>query len=60
MTHERKSGYFRFLAGICDGCGTWSLTLNEEHRLRVFMTRVLRGIFESKREGSGGKLEKTA
>jgi hypothetical protein len=24
------------------GCETWSLTLREEHRLRVFETRVLR------------------
>ena len=27
------------------GCGTWSLTLREEHRLRVFENRVLRRIF---------------
>jgi hypothetical protein len=31
------------------GCGTWSLTLGEEHRLRVFENRVLR-IFGPKRE----------
>jgi sorting nexin-29 len=30
------------------GCETWSLTLREEHRLRVFEYRVLRGIFGSK------------
>jgi hypothetical protein len=30
------------------GCETWSLTLSEEHRLRVFVNRVLRRIFESK------------
>jgi hypothetical protein len=29
--------------------GTWSLTLKEEHRLRVFENRVLRRIFRSKR-----------
>ena len=29
------------------GCETWSLTLREEHRLRVFENRVLR-IFELK------------
>jgi sorting nexin-29 len=28
------------------GCETWSLTLREEHRLRVFENRVLRRIFE--------------
>jgi hypothetical protein len=32
------------------GCETWSLTLREEHRLRVFENRVLRMIFEPKRE----------
>jgi hypothetical protein len=30
------------------GCETWSLTLREEHRLRVFENRVLRGIFGPK------------
>jgi hypothetical protein len=30
------------------GCETWSLTLREEHRLRVFENRVLRRIFEPK------------
>jgi hypothetical protein len=30
------------------GCETWSLTLREEHRLRVFEDRVLRRIFEPK------------
>jgi hypothetical protein len=38
------------------GCETWSLTLREEHRLRVFENRVLR-IFGHKREdGSWRKL----
>jgi hypothetical protein len=32
------------------GCETWSLTLREEHRLRVFENRVLRRIFEPKRD----------
>jgi hypothetical protein len=27
------------------GCETWSLTLREEHRLKVFENRVLRRIF---------------
>jgi hypothetical protein len=31
------------------GCETWSLTLREEHRLRVF-ERVLRRIFGPKRD----------
>jgi hypothetical protein len=32
------------------GCKTWSLTLREEHRLRVFENRVLRKIFVPTRE----------
>jgi hypothetical protein len=32
------------------GCETWSLTLREEPRLRVFENRMLRTIFGSKRE----------
>jgi hypothetical protein len=30
------------------GCETWSVTLREEHRLRVFENRVLRRIFGAK------------
>jgi hypothetical protein len=30
------------------GCETWSVTLREEHRLRMLENRVLRGIFGSK------------
>jgi hypothetical protein len=37
------------------GCETWSLTLREEHRPRVFENRVLRRIFGPKRgEVTGG------
>jgi len=32
------------------GCETWSMTLREERRLRVFESRVLRGIFGPKRD----------
>jgi len=32
------------------GCETWSLTLREERRLRVFDSRVLRRIFGPRRE----------
>jgi hypothetical protein len=32
------------------GCETWSLTLREEHRLRVFENRALRRIFGPKRD----------
>jgi hypothetical protein len=33
-----------------NGCETWSQTLREEHRLRVFENRVLRRIFGPKRD----------
>jgi hypothetical protein len=32
------------------GCETWSLALTEEHSLRVFENRVLRGIFGPRRD----------
>jgi hypothetical protein len=35
------------------GCKTWSLTLREEHRLRVFENRLLRRVFGPKREEDG-------
>jgi hypothetical protein len=36
------------------GCQTWSLTLREEHKLRVCENRVLRRIFGPKRDGVVG------
>jgi hypothetical protein len=36
------------------GCKTWSLTLREEYRLRVFENRVLRRIFGLKRDKMTG------
>jgi hypothetical protein len=32
------------------GCETWSLTLREEQRLRVFENRILRKVFGPKRD----------
>jgi hypothetical protein len=43
------------LPAVLCGCETWSLTLREEHRLRVFENRVLRRIFEPKRDEVTGK-----
>ena len=40
------------------GCETWSLTLREEHRLRVFENRVLRRIFGPKRDVVTGEWRK--
>jgi hypothetical protein len=40
------------------GCETWSVTLREEHRLRVFENRVLRGIFGNKGDEVTGEWRK--
>jgi len=40
------------------GCETWSLTLREESRLRVFENRVLRRIFGPRRDKVTGEWRK--
>jgi hypothetical protein len=40
------------------GCETWSLTLREQHRVRVFENRVLRRIFGPKRDEVTGEWRK--
>ena len=40
------------------GCETWSLTLREERRLRVFENRVLRRVFGPKRDEVTGEWTK--
>jgi hypothetical protein len=40
------------------GCETWSLTLRDEHRLRVFENRVQRKIFGPKRDEVTGEWRK--
>ena len=40
------------------GCETWSLTLREERRLRVFEYRVFKRIFGPKRDGVTGEWRK--
>ena len=40
-------------------CETWSLTLREERRLRVFENRVLRRIFGPKRDEVTGEWRKS-
>jgi hypothetical protein len=44
---------------ILYGCETWSLTLREERRLKVFKNRVLRIVFGPKRDEVTG-MEKAA
>ena len=49
----------KILPVILYGCETWSLTLREERRLRVFENRVLRKVFGPKRDEATG-MEKAA
>jgi len=41
-----------------NGCETWSLTLREEHRLRVFENRVLRRMFGPRMDEVTGEWRK--
>jgi len=43
---------------VLNGCETWSLTLREERRLRVFENRVLRRIFGPKTDEVTGEWRK--
>jgi hypothetical protein len=47
-----------FLPVVLYGCETWSVTLREEHRLRVFENRVLRGVFGPKSDEVTGEWRK--
>jgi hypothetical protein len=40
------------------GCETWSLTLREEHGLKLFESKVLRRIFGPKRDERTGEWRK--
>jgi hypothetical protein len=51
----RPLNSIRSVSVVLYGCETWSLTLREGHRLRVFEDRVLKRIFGPKRdEVTGG------
>jgi hypothetical protein len=49
---------FKCVKVVLYGCETWSVTLREEHRLRVFENRVLRGIFGLKTDEVTGEWRK--
>jgi hypothetical protein len=49
-----------FISVILYGCETWSLTPKEEHSLRMFENKVLRRIFEPKRDEVTGGWRETA
>jgi hypothetical protein len=46
------------LSVVLYGCEIWSLTLREEHRLRVLENKVLRRVFGRKRDGVTGEWRK--
>ena len=66
MTHLKKLVYYFFIfktkiifkKSVLCGCETWSLTLREVHRLRVFENKVLRKIFWVKEDEITGELRK--
>ena len=47
---EVKTYKTNILPVVLYGCGTWSLALREEHRLRMFENKVLRKIFGAKKD----------
>ena len=58
--YQLNNRMFEFRSGVvvvlC-GCETWSLTLREERKLRIFENMVLRRIFGPRRDevtGNGG------
>jgi hypothetical protein len=51
VSYKKRLKYKKLISSVVlYGCGTWSLTLGEEHRLRDFEKRVLKKIFGPKRE----------
>jgi len=60
LSRNLKINIYRtiILPVVLYGCETWSLTLREERRLRVFENRVLRRIFGPKRDEVTGEWRK--
>jgi hypothetical protein len=56
LSKNKQIGIYKslILPVVLYGCETWSLTLREEHRLRVFENWVLRRIFGQKRDEMAG------
>jgi len=59
LSKNLKIRIFRtiILPVVLYGCETWSLTLRDEHRLKVLENRVLRRIFGPKRDEVTGSVE---
>ena len=60
LTKKLKIKIYRtiILPVVLHGCETWSLTLREERRLRVFENRVLRRVCGPKRDEVTGEWKK--
>jgi len=60
ISKNLKSKIYRtiILPVVLYGCETWSLTMREERRLRVFQNRVLRSIFGPKSDEVTGEWRK--
>jgi hypothetical protein len=60
LSKNLKSRIYKtiILPVVLYGCETWSLTLREEHRLKVFENRVLRRLFGPKRDEVIGEWRK--
>jgi hypothetical protein len=50
ISRIRVKTYRNIILLVLNGCETWSLTLREERRLRVFENKVLRKIFGPRRD----------
>jgi len=61
LSKNLKNKIYRtiILSVVLYGCETKSLTSRKERRLRVFENRVMRRIFETKRDDVIGRVEKT-
>jgi hypothetical protein len=57
LSKNTKINIYRtiILPVVLYGCATWSVTLREEQRLRVFENRVLRRIFGPKWDKATGE-----
>ena len=60
LSNNIKNKIYRniILPVVLYGCETWSLTMREERRMRVFENRVLRRVFGLKRDEVTGEWRK--
>jgi hypothetical protein len=58
VSPSQVNSVYKYYFVVLYGCETWSLTLREEHRPRVFENRVLRRIFGPRRDKVTGDWRK--